>query len=128
MLGRKWQEGGVCAPVVAQHVLHRLLGGIQVVSAIFMVMMTFILPVKCRVLKIGHQVHRRTDARKRNGLPKHGKEYDEDGQSAHSVPSIASAIVLELGIGYFEFSRQVLPQGYCAVAKACSSRGADAAF
>ena len=57
-----------------------------------MVVMVFVQPMQCGVLQISQRVRSGANARECNGLPKHGKQHnDEDGRSAHMRGSIATA-------------------------------------
>ena len=83
---RRDQEFDRHAEVIRQQVLRRLVRLVQVIRPILMVMVGLLLQVKRSVLKVSQRIHRRSDTRQRNRLPKHGKQHDEeDDGAAHAT-------------------------------------------
>jgi hypothetical protein len=83
-------------------------------GAVIMMMMTFVLPVQHRVLKVSQRCHRNAATRQCHGLPQHGKQHgDEDGTASHRTQFIQSRLTSKQ-VGAWQGIRRRIP--------ACSSR------
>lgn len=90
---RRDHERHRCTHMVAEDVLRRSDRIVQMVRTIFMVMVTFFLPMQRSMFHVGQGVHRRAGARHGNRLPEHGKQHDEeDGGAAHEGASLTKHV------------------------------------